>query len=467
MQTPCNATQTSWTPLGRREIVSAFDGGHVSSDGGLLLLRDVAQRSKIFERFEACFLDFRDERRIRFTVGELLAQRVLGIICGYEDVADHDTLRTDPLLALAAGRKEVLPTDDNWALAGHATLHRLEHTRSEVDPRRPDLKIVHEPGAIEDFFVDFYLDSHEEPPESIMLDLDATDDIVHGNQEGRFFHGYYGNYCYLPLYIFAGDHLLVSKLRPANIDGAAGALEELQRVISRIRCRWPKVEICIRADSGFCRDAILSWCEAEKVGYVIGLARNARLEKEVEDEMTQAKAEAERTRIPVRSYKELVYATKDTWTCPRRVVAKVEALVGKGNPRFVVTNIPMDKLGAKVLYEDVYCARGDMENRIKEQQLGLFADRTSAHSMRANQLRLWFSSVAYVLLHELRRIGLRGTELATAQVSTIRTRLLKVGAIFHQSVRRIKVSLSSAFPFQDVWQTAQAQIGATNWNCGM
>jgi len=463
MQTLRNSNSTSWTSHARREVVSAFDGGFVSSDGGFLLLRDIAQRSKFFERVGACFMDYRDARRIRYTVEELLAQRVFGIIGGYEDVVDHDTLRADPLLALAVGRSEVLPTKGQWALAGHATLHRLEHALSEPAPHRPDLKIVHEPGAIEDFFVDFYLDSHEKPPESIVLDLDATDDILHGTQEGRFFHGYYGHYCYLPLYIFAGDHLLVSKLRPSSIDGAAGALEELQRVISRIRSRWPTVDICIRADSGFCRDAILTWCEAEKIGYVVGLARNARLEKEIRFEMDVAKSVASETGSPVRTYKDLMYATLDTWAAPRRVVAKVEALVGKENPRFIVTNVPEEKISPKYLYEEIYCARGDMENRIKEQQLGLFADRTSAHSMRANQLRLWFSSMAYVLMHALRRVGLRGTELATAQVSTIRTRLLKVGAIFLRSVRRIKVSLSSAFPLQEVWRTAQRQVAAATW----
>lgn len=463
MRTQCNATSASWAPSGRREVVSSFDGGFVSSDGGLLLLREVAQRSNFFEKVASCFVDHRDPRRIQHTVANLVAQRVLGIACGYEDVNDHDTLRHDPLFVLAVGKTP--PATEPSTLAAHATLHRLE-TAKALDPRRPDLKILHNTEALEAFFVDFYLDSHAEPPKRIVLDIDATDDPIHGNQEGRYFHGYYGNYCYLPLYIFAGEHLLVSKLRTSDKDGAYGALEELKRVIDRIRQRWPEVKITVRGDSGFCRDALLSWCEDENVTYVTGLARNARLESQISEPMQKVVKKARRKGRKVRVYRELRYKTQHTWSQERRVVAKVEALVGKSNPRFVVTNLSK-KWRAKEIYEELYCARGEMENRIKEQQLGLFADRTSSHSFRANQLRLWFSSLAYLLFHQLRRIGLRKTVLARAQVSTIRARLLKVGAIYSQSVRRVKVSLSSAFPLQAVWEQARSRLARAVEACGM
>ncbi len=463
MQTQCNSQSIRWTRSGRREVISAFDGGHVSSDGGVLLLREVAERSKFFEKVASCFADHRDPRRIQHTVANLVAQRVLGIACGYEDVNDHDTLRNDPLFALAVGKTASTP--DAPTLAAHATLHRLE-TAKELDPRRPDLKILHNAEALEALFVDFYLDSHTKPPKRIVLDVDATDDPIHGNQEGRFFHGYYGNYCYLPLYVFAGEHLLVSKLRTADRDGAFGALEELQRVIDRIRQRWPEVQITVRGDSGFCRDALFSWCESKNVAYVTGLARNARLENQVSDTMKAMAKKARKKGKKTRTYRDITYRTQNSWSQERRVVAKVEALVGKSNPRFVVTNLSK-KWRAKKIYEELYCARGEMENRIKEQQLGLFADRTSSHTFRANQLRLWFSSLAYVLFQQLRKIGLRKTELAHAQVSTIRARLLKVGAIYSQSVRRVKVSLSSAFPLQAVWERARLRLSPVARSCSM
>lgn len=463
MQTHCNATSASWTPSGRREVVSSFDGGFVSSDGGLLLLREVAQRSNFFEKVATCFEDHRDPRRVQHPVAALVAQRVFGIACGYEDVNDHDTLRRDPLFALAVGKTGSL--SEAPRLAAHATLHRLE-TAKTLEPLRPDLKILHQPEALENFFVDFYLDRQAKPPKRIVLDIDATDDPIHGTQEGRFYHGYYGNYCYLPLYIFAGEHLLVSKLRTSDADGAFGALEELQRVIGRIRGRWPAVKITVRGDSGFCRDALLSWCEAENVTYVTGLARNARLENQISEPMRKVVKKAQKKGKKVRIYRELRYRTQHTWSQERRVVAKVEALPGKSNPRFVVTNLPK-KWPAKEIYEALYCARGEMENRIKEQQLGLFADRTSSHTFRANQLRLWFSSLAYLLIQELRRVGLRNTELAKAQVSTIRVRLLKVGAVFYQSVRRIKVSLSSAFPLQALWEQVRLQLSQAAGHFGM
>jgi hypothetical protein len=301
-----------------------------------------------------------------------------------------------------------------------------------------------------------------------VLDLDATDDPVHGGQEGRFFHGYYGHYCCLPLYIFCGDFILVAKLREANQDGAAGALEELQRVISQIRAQWPAVRIIVRGDSGFCRDPLMDWCEAnEGIDYVLGLARNSRLAAEIGEDMAIQRAEVDRTGRAARSYKDFRYRTQKTWSRERRVVGKAEVLVGKLNPRFVVTSLTPVQVDAATLYEDVYCARGEMENRIKEQQLGMFADRTSSHTMRANQLRLWFSALAYALVNELRAVALVGTELATAQVWTIRTRLLKVGAVVQQSVRRLRIALSSAFPLQEVWAHALERIGAVREELGM
>ena len=461
MPTHCNPQLPLLEPSGRRRVEAAFDAGRVSSDGGLLLLRQTALLSDLFGRIADCFIDHRDTRWVEHQVEELLAQRILGIACGYEDLNDHDAIRTDPLLALAAGKVDPLgrnrrhARDRGRALAGHATLNRIETAPTSLDPSRRDLKILHDPEAIERLFVELFLDAHDEPPAEIVLDLDATDDPVHGGQEGRFFHGYYRHYCFLPLYVFCGDFLLAAKLRQANQDGAAGALDELKRIVDQIREAWPSVRILVRGDSGFCRDWLMDWCEhTEGVEYVLGLARNDRLSRMIEPEMAEHAATVEATGEAARSYKELRYRTKTSWSRPRRVVAKAEVLVGKKNPRFVVTSLRAEELDAAVLYEDLYCARGDMENRIKEQQLGMFADRTSSHTMRANQLRLWLSSLAYVLVNELRAVALRGTELARAQVWTIRTRLLKVGALFRQSVRRFKISLSTAFPLKEVWAQA-------------
>lgn len=465
MQTQCTPKFGALQPCRRRRVEAAFDAGRVSSDGGLLLLREIAQLSDFFARVASCFVDHRDPTRVEHTVEELVAQRILGIACGYEDLNDHDDLRRDPLFALAAGKADPSglgrkrERDRGRALAGHATLNRIETAPSTLDPQRRDLKILHDPTSFERLFVDLFLDAHDEAPEEIVLDLDATDDPVHGSQEGRFFHGYYGHYCYLPLYVFCDDFLLVAKLRTADQDGAAGALEEVQRLVEHIRARWPAVRIILRGDSGFCRDRLMTWCESvEGVDYVLGLARNPRLSGVIADEMQANRSIVERTGRPARSYKDFRYRTRNSWSCERRVVGKAEVLVGKQNPRFVVTSLALDELDAVSLYEDVYCARGDMENRIKEQQLGMFADRTSSHTMRANQLRLWLSSLAYALVNELRAVGLKGTELATAQVGTIRTRLLKVGAIIHQSVRRVKVALSSAFPLKEVWAAALHNI---------
>jgi hypothetical protein len=444
-------------------VVAAFDGGPLTQDGGLLLLREVAEGTGLLRRFAACFRDHRRPEWIEHTVEELVAQRVLAQAQGYEDLNDHDTLRSDPLLALGAGKKDLEGAerrharDRGQALAGRSTLNRLE--RATTEPSRYH-KIVHDEEAIEQVFVDHFLDVHPKPPARIVLDLDATDDPLYGDQEGAFFHGYYRHYCYLPLYIFCGGHLLCAKLRPSNGDGAAGAVEELERIVAGIRSRWPEVEIWIRADSGFARDAIMAWCEENGVEYVLGLARNPRLQRAIEDELEEARQEHERTGRPSRRVKDFRYRTKDSWSRERRVVGKAEQLPGKANPRFVVTSLPKERIRAATLYKRVYCARGDMENRIKEQQLAMFADRTSTQTMRANQLRLWIASLAYTLVNELRRVGLSGTALAKAQVDTIRNRVLKVAARVETSVRRVRVALSSLFPLQALFERALLNLRA-------
>ncbi|EAU67062.1 ISsp1 [Stigmatella aurantiaca DW4/3-1] len=391
--------------------MAAFDGEHISSDGGLTLLHQVDQRFGLMRKFAACFKDFRRPEWIEHTVEELVRQRVFGITCGYEDLVDHQTLRRDPLLAAVVGKAE----PQKQALASPSTLNRLELTPADATPEARYRKGVYDGPAIENFFVDAFLEAHR----------------IHGTQEGRFFHGYYGNDCYLPLYIFAGDFLLCAKLRTSDIDASSGALEEVQRIVSRIRARWPKTRILLRADSGFTRDELMAWCEQSGIDFVFGLARNARLEAMIEPDLKLVRAVSleEREGAPVRAYRELRYRTRDSWTRERRVVAKAEWLGDKFNPRFVVTSLRPEEHEAQALYEQLYCARGDMENRIKEQQLGLFADRTSAHTLRANQLRLWFASVAYVLLNLLRHFGLKGTELERAQAGTLRLKLLKLAAI--------------------------------------
>jgi hypothetical protein len=388
-------------------------------------------------------------------VEELVRQRVFGIACGYEDLVDHATLRQDPLLAAVVGK-----ADPAQQLASPSTLNRLELTPADATAQARYRKVVYDAQALEAFFVDAFLDAHRRPLPEVVLDLDATDDPIHGTQEGRFFHGYYGNYCYLPLYIFAGDFLLSAKLRTSDIDAAAGALEEVERIVARIRARWPTTRIILRADSGFARDGLMSWCEENGVDFVFGLARNERLQGMIAAELQLVRTVSleERDGAPTRTYRELRYRTLDSWTCERRVVAKAEWLGDKSNPRFVVTSLSQQEYEARALYEQLYCARGDMENRIKEQQLYLFADRTSAHTLRANQLRLWFASAAYVLLNLLRHFGLRGTELERAQAGTIRLKLLKVAALVRVSVRRVVLSLSAAAPVKDLFARIAEQL---------
>jgi len=443
-----------FAPVEGRRVEAAFDGGTITSDAGALLLGATDRAIGLVGRFAACFADARRPDLIEHGVATLVGQRVFGIALGYEDLNDHDHLRHDPAMAVLAGKLQARRSDCA-PVAGKSTLNRLELSRPE--PTRYH-KIGHDGAAIERLFVDVFLKAHKRPPKQIVLDLDATDDPLHGHQEGRFFHGYYDGYCYLPLYIFCGRHLLAAKLRRANIDAAAGAMEEIERIIAHIRTRWPRTRILLRADSGFAREALMSWCEAHRVDYLFGLARNRRLVGEIAAELEAAKAEAAASGKPARRFKEFLWSTLDSWSRRRRVVAKAEWTQGEANPRFVVTSLKPAETGARSLYEDVYCARGDMENRIKEAQGDLFAGRTSAATMRANQLRLWFASMAYVLICALRRIGLAHTQFAEAACGTIRLKLLKIGALVRISVRRVKFAMASGCPWQAEWALAHARL---------
>jgi len=395
-----------------------------------------------------------------------VSQRVYGLALGYEDLNDHDELRRDPLLATLVGKADPLGRDRarirdaGAALAGKSTLNRLELTTPETAAASRYKKIVLDGMAVDRLLVDVFLQAHARPPRQIVLDLDATDDPLHGRQEARFFHGYYGCYCYLPLYIFCGEHLLCARLRPSDIDASAGALEEVQRIVAQVRSRWPRVRIILRADSGFAREAIMDWCEQSGVDYVFGLAKNARLNRILGKELHQVRLECERTGQPTREFKDFTYRTRTSWSRARRVVGKAEHLPDKSNPRFVVTSLSAEEYDARALYEDLYCVRGDMENRIKEQQLYLFADRTSTATMRGNQIRLYLSSLAYLLLHALRRLGLKGTTLARAQCHTIRLKLLKIGAQVRVTVRKVWVSLASGSPYADLFARVCANLQA-------
>ena len=454
MQTQCNTTASEFAPVEGRPVVAEFDGGALTSDAGGLLLGAADRTLDLVRRLAGCFRDRRDPRFVEHAVATLVGQRVFGIALGYEDLNDHDELRHDPLMAVLAGKLEA-GREDCAPVAGKSTLNRLELSRE-----RPTkyCKIAHDPAAIEGLFVDLFLEAHARPPRQIVLDIDATDDPLHGDQEGRFFHGYYDCYCYMPLYVFCGRHLLATKLRPSNIDASAGAVEEIARIVAQIRARWPRVRILLRGDSGFAREALMSWCENNRVDFVFGLARNARLVEEIYVELANAEEEALRTGRPARRFKDFYYSTLDSWSRRRRVVAKAEWTGGEANPRFVVTSLKRGEAEARALYEDLYCARGEMENRIKECQGDLFADRTSTATMRANQLRLWLASFAYVLICAVRRIGLAHTQFAEATCGTIRLKLLKIGALVRVSARRIKFALASACPWADEWRLAAARL---------
>lgn len=458
METQCSAAQLEFHGLGRRAVVGQFDGGKISSDSGGLLLREVEQRTHILKRLAECFEDHRDPDQIEHRVESLIKQRVMGLALGYEDLNDHDALRQDPLLALLceqpdlSGMQRKRARDTGCALAGKSTLNRLELTPLDANAASRYKKIVARCEAMDDLLVDLFLEAYDAAPAEVILDVDATDDPLHGHQEGRFFHGYYRSYCYLPLYIFCGEHLLCARLRQADQDGAAGSVEELARIIRRIRLRWPQTRIIVRGDSGFCREDLMGWCEAHGVDYVLGLAKNSRLKAIIAEEMAEAKVQYETLLQAARVFRDFRYRTRTSWSRERRVIGKAEHLAKGANPRFVVTSLPADRREARALYEDLYCARGDMENRIKEQQLALFADRTSTHAMRSNQLRLYFSSYAYVLMQTLRRLGLAGTSMARAQCETLRLKLFKIGAHIRISVRRVWIAFSESYPYADLFR---------------
>jgi hypothetical protein len=461
--------------LGGRELVWRFDGGDITSDGGALVLKKLEERTGIVRRFAACFTDYRSAKQIEHPLLDLIMQRVFGLALGYEDLNDHDELRRDPMLAVALSKDDVKgqqrrrAQDRGKALAGKSTLNRLELTAPDYDgsPRQKESdkpetkKIGVDPESIDALLVDLFLEAQEPAPDRIILDLDATDDVLYGHQEGRFYHGYYHDYCYLPLYVFCGEHLLCARLRTSDIDASADSVEELEPVVARIRQRWPAVKILLRGDAGFCREKLMAWCESEGMDYIFGLAQNPRLKKLIEAQMAQAEKQYDETKAPARVFSEFFYATEKTWSRQRRVIAKAEHLDKGANPRFVVTSLSAEQMPAQELYEKGYCARGECpENRIKEQQLDLFADRTSTGKMWSNQLRLYFSSMAYVLLQTLRRMALAGTELEKAQCGTIRLKLLKIGAQIRVTVRKIWISLSGAYPYVALFARVLATLEA-------
>jgi len=445
--TECNQSSFGFEACGSREIVARFDGGTISSDGGALLLRQTDKRLNLLPRLAECFLDGRNQGLVDHSVLEMLSQRVYGLALGYEDLNDHEQLRRDPVFGILAGREEL-----DEPLAGKSTLNRMELGAGTKDRYK---KITFWKDAMDELLVRLFIESYQNAPAEIILDVDTTDLPLHGKQEGRFFHGYYDNYCYLPLYIFCGEQVLCARLREANHDAAFGSLQEIQRIVARIRTAWPTVKIILRGDSGFCRNQLMSWCESNRVDFVFGLARNRKLRKIIGAEMQEATEQWNKTGKPARVFREFGYRAKKTkkggWDSERRVVAKAEYIDGKENPRFVVTSLASEEWAAQALYEELYCARGDMENRIKE-QFSLFADRVSTETMRANQMRLYLSTMAYVLVSGLRRLGLKATELAHAQVSTIRTRLLKIGAQIRVTVRKVWVSMASSYPWQNLYQ---------------
>jgi len=466
MNTECITNRMDFKRLGKRNLHADFSGGTITSDAGVLLLDKTDAAINLLNRVASCFTDHRSPLLIEHSVSDLIRQRVFGLALGYEDLNDHDVLSRDPLIAAAVGKRD--PTgrfrrneqDRGRPLAGKATLNRLELTEEDAGRETRYKKIVLDFEKLRRVFPEVFLDSHSTPPTEIILDLDATDDPLHGEQEGRFFHGYYGTYCYLPLYVFCGDDLLAAELRPSNIDASAGTVEVLERLIPHIRSRWPQVHIIVRADSGFARDAIMTWCESNGVDYVLGLSKNSRLTKELEEKLAEAKALWEATGRAARVYKDFTYRTLDSWSRSRRVVGKAEHLDGGANPRFVVTSLPSDDHPAAALYEKLYCARGEMENRIKEQQMCLFADRTSTAKMRSNQIRLWFSSLGYVLVNALRRLGLRGTPMSRARCDTIRLKLLKIGAAVRVSVRRVWAAMASSFTEQGLFRLVWRRLSA-------
>jgi len=466
-------------------VVVNFHGGQVTSDAGLSLIAELDRKLQITSRLAGCFQDYRQINRMLHPIEGLIAQRIYGLIMGYEDLNDHEELRHDPMFAIAL-QKRIGIENKPVILAGKSTLNRLEHCPEDVEQGADSRyhKIGHCSSEIESLFVNIFLESYDKEPRQIILDLDVTDDLVHGDQEQVFFNSYYAGYCYAPLYIFCGKHLLAAKLRPSNVDPAAGALEELERVIKQIRQKWKNVEILVRGDSAYSRENIMDWCESQTgVDYVFGLAQNSRLIQMTTTTQNRAKLEFEEKLSTVVSfletvfqpdkelsnlgsdlinnsiwYKSLDYQTRESWSRSRRVVCKVEYGVKGTNIRFVVTSLTANKVPPAQLYTQKYCQRGEMENRFKEQQLELFSDRTSTHTFAGNQLRLWFSSIAYVLMNALRQQYLAKTELQNAQVGTIRTKLLKLGALITVSARRILIAISNSCPYKHIFVAAYRRL---------
>lgn len=438
--------------LGRRRFELDFSAGRVSSDGGGVLLREADRRLRLTGRLAACFTDHRKPWLIDHTVAELVAQRVLGVAMGYEDLNDHEELSRDPLFAALVGKAD--PTGERrlqsrgQPLASASTLGRLERTKADATASGRYAKIVIDFDGVETVIVRVFIESHgAREPQRIIIDLDPSDVPLHGQQQERFYHGYYGHYCYLPMYAYCGEYPLSVQMRPSNIDGAAGAKDLAERIVTKLRDQWPNTHIIFRADSGFCRDELLTWCEqTEGVDYVIGIAKNSRLIQALSKKMERARRAFLRTGRAARCFTDLRYRTLKTWTRSRRVVGKAEHLSKGANPRFVVTSLPAREFEKRYLYEELYCARGEMENRIKEQQLDLFGDRASCHTFRGNAIRSWLSMAAHLLVVTVRKIGLAGTELANAQAETLRNKIFKIGALVSVSVRRLYLRLSSAFP---------------------
>jgi hypothetical protein len=474
--TQCTRNRVVCKRLGRREVVADFSGGQLTSDGGAMLLSKADEQLGLLESFAALFTDYRNPATVEHSLPDLLRQRVFGIALGYEDDNDHDELSRDPLLAAAVGKRE--PTgagrrrerDRGRPLAGKSTLNRLELTPADANVQSRYKKTVLDMEGAERCFAKHFVRTHRGTPKLLVLDIDATDDPLHGQQEGRYFHGYYKAHVYLPLYVFCGYELLLAKQRPGHVDACEGTEEVLQWLVPMLRERWPKVQIIVRGDSAFARDEIMTWCEDNGVDYVFGLAKNSRLLAEVDVHLLLAELRSTRTGRPVRVFKDFRYRTRDSWTRERRVVGKAEHTLAGPNPRFIVTSLQRfgcKGWGGQRLYEELYCGRGDAENRIKEQQLHLFADRTSASKLRANQIRLWEASLAYVLANAIRREGLQGTPLARAQCNTIRERLLKIGAAVRVTTRKVWIALSSSYPwktlFRSVWDRLDALPRGPVW----
>lgn len=462
--TQCIPSLFTFQNLGSREVVAAFDGGKVTSDAGALLLREVDQHFGFIDQFARCLTDHRDPDATEHSVLDLLKQRIFGLCLGYEDLNDHDRLRHDPLLALVVGKKDPLgqdrvrQRDRGKALAGKSTLNRLELTPVRANAGSRYKKIVAHIDAMQSFFVAAFVQQYVVPPQRIILDVDASDLPLHGHQLGRFFHGYYDEYCYVPLYIFCGDHPLLTLLRPADIDPCLGLVKHLGRIVTHLRHCWPQVQIVVRGDSGFCRDYLMRWCESHGVDYLLGLAKNTRLLKILGKELHEAKELFTQTQQAARVFKDFRYRTHKSWSRERRVIGKAEHLAKGANPRLVVTSLSAEAFAAATLYEDEYCGRGAMESRIKEKKLYLFDCRVSCQTMRANQVRLCLSTVAYIVMRALRHFGLQQTEMAQAQCDTMRVKLLKIGAIVKVSVRRVYLALSEACPFQEVFRRACANL---------